>query len=98
MLPPVIYKKCCLHCLKKETSKTKHMTGLIFDGKPLLKLIKMNLINIRIYSTQLMLYLKTSCHSLTTHINGLHLGSDHLGSILALTLLKQYLKFYAIMQ
>ena len=32
----------------------------------------------RIFSTQLILYLKTSCHSLTTHINGLHLGSDHL--------------------
>ena len=32
----------------------------------------------RIFSRQLMLYLKTSCHSPTTHINGLHLGSDNL--------------------
>jgi hypothetical protein len=38
----------------------------------------MNLIDLRIFSTQLMLYLKTSCHLLTTHINGLHLGSEHL--------------------
>jgi len=38
----------------------------------------MNLIDMRIFSTQLMLYLKTSCHSMTTHINGLYLGSNHL--------------------
>jgi hypothetical protein len=42
------------------------------------KLIKMNLIDMRIFSTQLMMYLKTSCHSLTTHISGLYLGSDNL--------------------
>jgi hypothetical protein len=30
----------------------------------------MNLIDMRIFSTQLKLYLKTFCHSLTTHING----------------------------
>jgi len=29
----------------------------------------MNLIDMRIFSTQLMLYLNSSCHSLTTHIN-----------------------------
>ena len=46
--------------------------------KLLPKLIKMNLIDIRIFSTQLMLYLKTSCHSLTKYTNGLHLGSNHL--------------------
>jgi hypothetical protein len=38
----------------------------------------MNLIDMRIFSTQLMMYLKTSCHSLTTHISGLYLGSDNL--------------------
>ncbi len=38
----------------------------------------MNLIDMRIFLTQLMLYLKTSCHSLTPHLNGLYLGSDHL--------------------
>lgn len=29
----VIYKMCCLHCFMKDTSKTKHMIGLIFDGQ-----------------------------------------------------------------
>jgi len=57
----------------------------------------MNLIDMRIFSTQLMLYLKTSCHSMTTHINGLYLGSNHLCRVFALTLLKQYLTFYATM-
>jgi hypothetical protein len=77
----------------KDISKTQHMTSLIFV-KPLPKLIKMNLIDMR---TQLMLYLKTSYHSLTTHLNGLNLGRDYIGRVLVLTLLKQYMKFYAIM-
>jgi len=42
----------------------------------------MNLIDMGIFSTQLMLYLKTPCLSVTTHLNGLHLGSDHLGRVL----------------
>ena len=37
----------------------------------------MKLIDMRVFSTQLMVYLKISYHSLTTHINELRLGSDH---------------------
>lgn len=79
-LKKAFHQSCITSCLMKDTSKPKHMTGFFFWWtNPLPNIFKMNLINIRIFSPQLMLYLKPSYHSRTTHINCLHMGSDHLG-------------------
>ena len=73
-------KVCCLNWSWRTRVKLNTWLVSFFMYKAIvkLKLVKMNLLDMRIFSTQLMLYLKTCCHSLTTHINGFHLGSDHL--------------------
>jgi len=86
-------------CLMKYTSKTKHMTGLVYKV-----MAKMNLKDMRSFSTHLMLCLKKQpaivCHVLWLHfpmwnsyLNGLRLCSDYLGSDVCITFIKTIWNF-----
>ena len=92
--------KCCLHCLMKDTSKTKHMTGLIFDGRS--HCLKVNQSEFNRYEN-LFNTAYVVCQNILPFTDYTYKWSSFgqwsfYARILALTLLKQYLKFYTIIQ